>query len=321
VRRLLYSLAVLALLLPSRVWSQPLVPADRLGGLLATIAQAKDPAFGSAVAPALSLDTHASRGDRAAQIVARIAHEVEAVTSAFAAAPDAERIARTKAAVAAFSPETARDGAARSFEGNGPALSVMRQVLFVPVKSAGAGPAAKIMTIISRFERSPKTDDTYYEYSDAAELKLSQVTELPGSAASWTTQARPPMTPDKVYALKKCRHVMVLGWYCNTQLYAVRDLPGSGGAVKLLLTFLRPLAKGADNARFSGDRAKNIVDGYTAVYVVAASGDMVLVYNLGIQSSADAPSQQGLLNRGHKEEYAQLKSRIAAVLGLASLPF
>ena len=109
---------------------------EAFSDILSTIVQGRDPAFGRAVAPALSLDTRASPAERAAQIVARLAREIETVMSAFADAPDADRIARTKAAVVQFSPETARDGASRSFEGNGPALSVMRQVLFVPAKSA-----------------------------------------------------------------------------------------------------------------------------------------------------------------------------------------
>ena len=103
--------------------------------------------------------------------------------------------------------------------------------------------------------------------------------------------------------------------------FQVCDLPGSRGAEKLLLAFLHLLADRADNQQFSADRAKNIVDGYTAAYVVTLAGDLVLVYNLGIQSSATAPSHQAMLNSGHKEEYAQLKRRIAAVLGLAGLPF
>ena len=129
------------------------------------------------------------------------------------------------------------------------------------------------------------------------------------------------MQPGKVYLLKKCRHITVLGWYCNTQLYQIRDLPGAAPGVKLLLTFLRPLPKGADNARFSGGRAENIVDGYTAAYVVVRSGDLVLVYNLGIQSRPDTASQQSRLNEGQKEEYRQLVRRIEAVLNIPKLPF
>jgi hypothetical protein len=109
---------------------------------------------------------------------------------------------------------------------------------------------------------------------------------------------------------------MVLGWYCNTSLYQVRDQPG----FTLLVTILRPLPNGADNAKFDDDRQKNIVDGYTAVYVVTAAPDLVLIYNLGIQSKAGAPSQQSRLNEGQKEEYRQLVSRIEAELGIPKLP-
>jgi hypothetical protein len=315
VRWHLFSLALFVpLMAPPQAAAQGPLP-----DILATIAQGRDPAFGKAVAPALSLDPALPPAARAAQIVTRIAHEVETVVAAFASATDAERIAKTKAAVARFSAETARDGAARSFEGSGPALSVMRQLLFAPAQSAGADPAAKVTDIVSSFERSPKTDDSYYAYANPADLRGSQVTELPGSDTSWTTKAQPAMTPGQVYALKKCRHVFMLGWYCNTQLYQVRDLPGSG--VKLLLTFLHPLPPGADNPRFTDDRAKNIVDGYTAAYVVASAGALVLVYDLGIQSSPDEPGHQGMLNSGHKEEYQQLSTRLAAALGLAKLPY
>jgi hypothetical protein len=296
------------------------VPANRLSPLLSTIAQGKDPAFGTAVAPALGVNAGAPATERASAVITRIAQEIEQVTSAFANAASADKIKATRDAVARVSPETARDGASRSFEGNGPSLSVMRQVLFVPAAQAGADPTARVIEIIGRFERSPKPDDTYYEYADPMHLKHSAVTEEKGSDASWTTRARPAMQPGKVYLLKKCRHIPVLGWYCNTQLYQVRDLPGAPG-VKLLLTFLRPLPKGADNARFSGGRAENIVDGYTAAYVVVSSGDLVLVYSLGVQSRPDTASQQSRLNEGQKEEYRQLVKRFEAVLNIPKLPF
>ena len=296
------------------------VPANQLSQLLSTIAQGRDPAFGPAVAPALGVDKLSPAASRATTIVTRIAQEIELVASAFATAAPANKIAATRAAVARVSSETARDGASRSFEGDGPSLSVMRQVLFVPTASAGADPASRVMEIISRFERSPKPDDTYYEYTDAMNLK-SPVAELPGSAESWTTKARPAMEPGKVYALKKCRNVPVLGWYCNTQLYQIRDLPGSDAGVKLLVTFLRPLPKGADNPAFGGGKAENIVDGYTATYVTVASGDLLLVYSLGIQSRPDRASQQSRLNAGHKEEYRQLVRRLEAALQIPKLPF
>jgi hypothetical protein len=296
------------------------LPAEQIAGPLTTIADGKDKTFGAAVAPAQSLDAGRSRDDRIHAIVARIAGEVEAVTAAFAAAPATEKIAATKAAVAQFSPETARDGASRSFEGSGPSLSLMRQVLFVPAANAAISPET-IMQIVSRFERSPKTDDDYYEYSDPADLKGSTVTDLPGSDASWTAQARPPMAPGQLYALKKCRHIVILGWYCNTALYQQRALTGAGGSAQSLITFLRPLQPGADNSKFTDDRAKNIVDGYTALYAVMAADNLVLVYNFGIQSKADSASQQSRLNEGHKEEYRQLVSRVEAALGTGKLPF
>jgi len=297
------------------------VPADRLSELLSTIAQGRDPAFGAAVAPALGVDARSPAAARAAAVIARIAQEIEQVTSAFADAAPADKIAATRAAVARVSPETARDGASRSFEGSGPSVSAMRQVLFVPAAKAGADPASRVMEIIGRFERSPKPDDTYYEYADAKDLNRSAVVELPGSAASWTTKARPAMEPGKVYALKKCRHFLVLGWYCSTQLYQIRELPGAAPGVKLLLTFLRPLPKGADNPAFDDGKAENIVEGYTAAYVALASGDLVLVYYLGIQSRPDTASQQSRLNAGHKEEYRQLGSRLEAALEIPNLPF
>jgi hypothetical protein len=291
--------------------------AEAIATPLTTIADGGDKTFGAAVAPAQSLDAGRPRADRIHAIVERMAGEVATVTTAFATAPDAERIAATKAAVARFNPETAQDGASRSFEGSGPSLSLMRQLLFVPVARAEIS-AATVMQVVSQFERSPKTDDNYYEYSNPADLKAATIADLPGSDASWTTKARPAMTPDQVYALKKCRHIVILGWYCNTSLYQRRDL---AGAVPALITFLRPLPPGADNAKFTDDRAKNIVDGYTALYVAIAADNLVLVYDLGVQSKAEAPSQQGRLNDGQKAEYRQLVARIEAALGLGKLPF
>jgi hypothetical protein len=314
------ALLLLLLVLSPDARAQAPVPANRLSPLLTTIAQGRDPAFGTAVAPALGLNAGAPAEARAAAVIARITQEIEQVTSAFANAAPADKIKATRDAIGRVSPETARDGASRSFEGNGPSLSVMRQVLFVPAAQAGADPTARVIEIIGQFERSPKPDDTYYEYTDPRDPKRA-VTELTGSDNSWTTGARPAMQPGKVYLLKKCRHIPVLGWYCNTQLYQIRDLPGAAPGVKLLLTFLRPLPKGADNTRFSGGRAENIVDGYTAAYVVVRSGDLVLVYNLGVQSRPDTASQQSRLNEGQKEEYRQLVRRIEAMLNIPKLPF
>jgi hypothetical protein len=315
----------LAMLLASLVIAAAGAHADprsaaAIAGPLTTIADGQDKAFGAAVAPAQSLDAAGSREDRVHAIVARIAAEVDAVTTAFATAPTADKIRATKAAVAQFSPETAQDGASRSFEGNGPSLSLMRQLLFVPAARA-AITTTTVMQTVSQFEHSAKTDDNYYEYSNPADLKGSTIADLPGSEASWTNQARPPMNPGQVYALKKCRHIFVLGWYCNTSLYQVRALAGVSGGAQSLTTVLRPLPPGADNAKFTDDRAKNIVDGYTALYVVMAADDVVLVYNLGVQSKADAPSQQSRLNDGQKAEYRQLVSRIEAALGTGKLPF
>jgi hypothetical protein len=314
------TIALLLLVIHSPARAAAPVPASQLSEPLSTVAQGRDPAFGTAVAPALGIDTRSPAAARSKTVVARIAQEVDRVTSAFANAAPAEKITATRAAVAGVSPETARDGASRSFEGGGPSLSVMRQVLFVPTATAGADPTSRVMEIISQFERSPKPDDTYYEYADARDLKRS-VIELPGSADSWTTKARPAMEPGKVYALKKCRHIPVLGWYCNTQLYQIRELPGADPSVKLLVTFLRPLPKGADNPIFDGGKAENIVDGYTATYVVVPSGNLVLVYSLGIQSRPDKASQQSRLNEGHKEEYRQLVRSLEAALHIAQLPF
>jgi len=321
VRMVIRAVLLLAVLLlaPVAARAETPVPADRLAALLSTIARGQDPVFGSAVAPALSADPGLAAAARAERAIQRISQEISSVASAFASAAPGTQIAAARAAVARVSAETARDGASRSFEGGGPSVSVLRQLLFVPGKKAGPSPAARIMEVISQFERSPKTDDTYYEYSDPRNLKAS-VMELPGSDTSWTTNARPPMTPGKLYALKKCRHIVVLGWFCNTQLYEVRDLPGSP-AVRLLLTFLRPLSAGADNPAFSGGKAQNIVDGYTAAYVVVPSRELVLVYSLGIQSRPDTPSQQSRLNEGQKAEYQQLVQRLEASLGVPKLPY
>src|SRR5258708_14376486 len=159
------TLVTIALLLLSVLWTvagaAAPVPADRLYELLSTIAQGKDPAFGTAVAPALGVDARLPAAARAAAVIARIAQEIEQVTSAFANAAPADKIAATRPAVARVRPETARDGASRSFEGNVPSLSVMRQVLFVPAAKVCADPASPVMEVNGLFEPSPKPDNPY----------------------------------------------------------------------------------------------------------------------------------------------------------------
>jgi hypothetical protein len=250
-----------------------------------------------------------------------LAQEIERVATAFLDAPASGKIAATKAVVAAINPETARDGAAYAFEGSGPSVAVTRQLFFVPTANLGANAVDKVVDISTKFVRSPKTDDTYYEYSDPANLKQSTVLGMPGSDTSWTTGARPPMTSGAVYALKKCRHIFVLGWYCNTALYQLRDLPGSGGQVKLLLTVLYSLPGGADNAEFIDARAENVADGFSAIYVLVVSGDQILVYNPAVQSKSGTVSMQDSLNAGLKEQYGRLVSRFGAELGLGKLAY
>src|SRR5258708_40115765 len=101
----------------------------------------------------------------------------------------------------------------------------------------------------------------------------------------------------------------------------MRGLRGGSRGGKLLRTFLRPLPKGADTRASEDGKAENMVDGYTAAYVALASGDLVLVYYIGIQSRPDTASQQSRLNAGHKEEYRQLGSRLQAALEIPHLPF
>jgi hypothetical protein len=318
-RMLLLVLAVTCL--PVSVMAQTSVTAAQVEAIMNDIAEGRDNTFTEPVALAWSLNTDHTTADRIREINARMAQEIERVVAAFVNAPAAEKIAATKAVVAQIDPGTARDGAAYVFEGSGPSLAVMRQLLFVPAADVGSNPVDKVMQISSKFVRSPKTDDTYYEYSDPTNLKQSTVLELPGSDTSWTTGARPPMASGEVYALKKCRHIFILGWYCNTSLYQLRDLPGFGGQVKLLLTVLYSLPDGADNAKITDARAENLVDGFSAIYLVLVSGDQILVYNLGVQSKNGTTSLKGRINTGLKEAYGQLVSLLRTELGIAKLPY
>jgi hypothetical protein len=270
----------------------------------------------------MSLDQKASPALRVQQIDARIAEEIDQVLGAFMNAPEAKKTAATRAAVSQYDKETATDGASRTFEGRSPSLSVMRQLLFIPADQVRtADPVARVTDIISSFERSPKTEDNYFEYSNPRDLAGSTIASLPGSKTSWMTSPRPSMAQNTLYSLKKCRQITLLGWYCNTAYYAVRDLPSEqSGKAAVLLTVLHPLRKGQDNAAFRGGQAKNIVDGYTAVYLVKRSGNLILVYNLGIQYKTGSPSQTSRLNAGQKQEYQQLVSRLKADLGIAALP-
>jgi hypothetical protein len=301
--------------------AQTSVTAAQVEAMMNGIAEGRDKAFSQPVALAWSLNTGNPATGRIREINARMAREIERVATAFVNAPAAEKTAATKAVVAQIDAETAQDGADEVFEGSGPGLAMIRQLLFVPTADMGANPVDKLMQISSSFVRSPKTDDIYYEYGDPANLKQSSVLVLPGSDTSWTTGARPPMVTGQVYALKKCRHIFILGWYCDTSLYQVRDLPGSGGQVKFLITVLYSLPNGADNAKFTDDRAENVVDGYSAIYVVLISGNQLLVYDTGFQSKTGDTSQQGSLNAGLKEENRQFVSLLDTELRIAKLTY
>ncbi len=291
---------------------------DALAAMLKTIAHGKDAEFGQGVAPALSSDVSQPAAARMDAVIDRIAAEIDKVAQTFATAPAGDRIARTRAAVAGYDAETAELGASRRFEGDGPYLSLMRQLLFVPTAAAGAEPADRILGIISNFEHQPRTADSYYEYADATDLGHGAIMTLVPAPVG--REAAAAMIPGRLYALKKCRHIPLLGWYCNTSRYAVRRLPGDDSA-RLLVTLLAPLAPGADNPAFRDARGQNIVEGYTAVYFILALPDMTLIYNLGIQSRREALRMQDTLDREHRRESRALAQTLKAALRLDRLPW
>jgi hypothetical protein len=320
-RRMLFGALLATACLPASALAQTTIKAAQIEAMMNDIAQGRDPAFTQPIAPGWSLTADRSLADRIREINARLAQEIERVATVFINAAAGEKIAATKAVVAAIDPETARDGAAYVFEGSGPSMGITRLLLFVPTATLGADAVDKVVAVSTKFVRSPKTDDTYYEYSDPANLKQSTVLELPGSDTSWTTDARPPMAPDQVYALKKCRHLFILGWYCNTSVYQLRDLPGSGGQVKLMVSLLYSLPAGADNAQFTDARAENVLDGTSAIYVLLVAGDQIMIYSPAVQSKSGSLSMQDMLNSGLKEQYGRLVSRLSTELGIGKLPY
>lgn len=285
---------------------------DRLASMLADTTDATG-LSGLAVAPALSVDSAELTETRITAINRRMIDEIKRVMTAFSSAPAGDQDRAVRDTVRAFDPETAAEGAARLFEGDGPSLSIMRQVLVVSADGLGPAPVARAMDRVSSFERSAKTDDTYYEYANPRDLNASEIIDRPGDPQSWTSNAAPRMELNTIYTLKKCRHIAVLGWYCNTADYQRRAIASPAGAeTEILLTVLRPLAPGGDHRMFDGDRSKNIVAGYTALYLVTRSRDAVLIYSLGYQSKPGKPSQTSALNSGHQEEYRQLASRFSS---------
>lgn len=289
--------------------------------ILDSIVSGQDSLFGQAVAPAISIDAQATPA-AALKVNARIVQEIDMVLSAFIDAPDGQKIAATRAAVAKLDKETATEGASRTFEGKGPSLSIMRQLAFIPSDEVhGGDPVTRLNDVISSFERSPKTDDDYFEYSNPRDLIGSAIVKLSGSAISWTTGARPSMARGTFYTLKKCRNIILLGWYCNTADYAIHDVASNPiGKASILVTVLRPMPAGQDNPVFSGGQAQNIVDGYTALYLVELAGDLALIYNLGVQYKKGPPNYTSQLNAGQKAEYHQLLLRLQADLGVTAFP-
>ncbi len=284
---------------------------EQLRQILASVAKG-DSAFGAAVAPAETLATTEPKPDRIRHLDIRLLDELNEVAIAFNEAADGQKQPATRAVVKGLDPQTATEGASRVFEGDGPSLSIMRQFLIVPAASLGADPVKKAMAIVTSFERSPKTDDSYFEYTAPKDMAGSEIRTLPGSATSWNKAAEPSMAEGEIYKLKKCRSIPILGWYCNTSWYQPLPLDQApDGSAQALITTLYPLAKGGDNAFFKDGRAENIVDGYTSVYLVEQSGADVLVYSLGFQTKASPALQQARLNAGHKAEFKMLASRFA----------
>lgn len=286
---------------------------EQLQGILTGIAKGES-AFGPVVAPAETLATTQPKPDRIHDLNARLIEELNEVATAFNDAADDEKQAATLKVVKVLDPQTAVDGASRVFEGDGPSLSIMRQFLIVPAASLGTEPLQKAMAIVTSFERSPKTDDTYFEYVDPKDTAGSEIRSLPGSATSWNKAAQPSMTEQQLYKLKKCRSLPILGWYCNTSWYEPLALDQApGGTAQALVTTLYPLSKGSDNPFFKDGRAENIVDGYTSVYLVEQSGTQILIYSLGFQTKAGSAVQQARLNAGHKAEFKMLASRFTGL--------
>ena len=99
---------------------------DQIIAIVGGITRGKDAAFGAAVGPAQSLNSQGSEAARVEEINTRMKQELGRVIAIFSNAPSVEKVTETKAAVAEFNAEAARDGASRTFEGTGPSLVYRR---------------------------------------------------------------------------------------------------------------------------------------------------------------------------------------------------
>lgn len=250
------------------------------------------------------------------EAIQKITSEVAQVYEAFAAAPNGQRQQATLAALSRINAQTGRELATRLFPATQPPASWMRQIAFVPVAHLEGSPAQQVFSEVTAFELLPKPDDTYFIYREAFNLRAG-VREAKGTRNSHLASAS-SLVVDEPMAVKKCRHVFLLGWYCNTNHYlaSTLDLPGGEfrDSAHVMVTTLVDLDRNSDDPQFaSGARNRNTAKGYTALTLVARAGDTVLVYFSGIQHSDSIPNIGGFrekLDQGHKIEASQLNDRL-----------
>lgn len=286
---------------------------------LTRVVRGQDPIFGQSVLPAQSIEPQGTAESRVEEITKGFSQELSFVANAFLNAPEDKIEATTQEAVFQFSAETSKEGAARTLEGRGPILSYLRQ--FAVIKSSpklGDDPVTSILSLVSAFESTPKPEDYYYHYENSHSLSLGDVTELrSGSSAHYLTHPRPASSADESRSLKKCRKIIVLGWFCNTSIYGWSKLPTSSQAeAGVFINVLIDLEKVGEHAKFKRDaRGKNLVDGYTSALLVVRKQDSILIYQTGAQSGGRDPgSFAAQINDGHKLEYRQMMELIRSKL-------
>lgn len=302
---------------PSMARAQVANESAQLRQVLEARTTQRDGRFAGQVAPGLYL-VDGSPEQRLQEANQRLVTEANVLLQAFASGGDDQRVGLTLKALSAFDAETARDGAARLFFGRGPSMSIMRQIVFVPADRLGANAVQKVMEAVSSFELLPKPEDYYYVYSNALSLSQSRAPETRGASGSHL-RASQTMADNAPYAIKKCRHVLFT-WYCNTSQYVQQPVSSSSDSARLLVTTLVDLKRNNDSPDFNRDsRTSNIVEGYTGFYLVKRAGNVIMIYNSGVQHGSDAPRLQGRLNEGHKVEYRQLVERLRSTLGVSPL--
>lgn len=268
--------------------------------------------YSKVISPAKSLEMNKSDADRTSAINEKLANELDAVMTAFKNAPEDQK--GTAAAAAAKLLDSGLGGLVSSriqFIDGKPSGAIARALIVIDKTGNEESLTPKnVLDSITSYKRSSKPSDHSFEYEDASNLTVGNISDLEGSDSGWVKPgALPPFEAGKNYAIKKCRQIF--GWRCATTLYRVGEATIAGEATPYLYMGNYDLKNNPDNPGFGGDkRTVNQIAGSTALFVVKESKRWIMVWGVDAQWNTGGISFGSIIQSEYQKDFGRMNQRI-----------